>query len=168
LRVASSGETGLQACSNVRYPSTMSVPAADEPRGPLLLYGGFCEAVACPCQWCCGRSWTGAQDGPPRLLRPGAAEQACAHLLHDAHDVHASDAPRPNAPRPNAPAGRTPGDDPTVWLPAFRYRNPPPPGSVPQVMYAIVCACPFPGTRVCACAYSFDGDLMCAGQSGPG
>jgi len=30
-----------------------------------------------------------AQDGPPRLLRPGAAEQACAHLLHD-HDVHAS------------------------------------------------------------------------------
>ena len=41
-------------------------------------------------------------------------------------DVHASDAPwpnapRPNAPRPNAPAGRTPGDDPTVWLPAFRY-----------------------------------------------
>ena len=41
-------------------------------------------------------------------------------------DVHVSDAPcpnapRPNAPRPNAPAGRTPGDDPTVWLPAFRY-----------------------------------------------
>ena len=71
-------------------------------------------------------AFVGGLSPAPKTAR--LVSSALAPPSRHAHhlDVHASDAPwpnapRPNAPRPNAPAGRTPGDDPTVWLPAFRY-----------------------------------------------
>ena len=75
---------------------------------------------------CCTVAFVGGLSPAPKTAR--LVSSALAPPSRHAHhlDVHASDAPwpnapRPNAPRPNAPAGRTPGDDPTVWLPAFRY-----------------------------------------------
>ena len=94
---------------------------------------------------CCTVAFVGGLSPAPKTAR--LVSSALAPPSRHAHhlDVHASDAPwpnapRPNAPRPNAPAGRTPGDDPTVWLPAFRYRKPPPrQGPSRRVMYDIVC-----------------------------